>query len=576
MVRSPQLIGVNIVKIRRKWNATRWVAAAVIVTPAIARASVDVVELSVDQIVKDLAAGKYTDQDLVLSYLDRINQYNPAYNAFTYINPDALLNAATVDASIAAHGMTLPLEGVPIVVKDSMNVAGVRTTGGYSGFTAENGGADMIPLADSPIVARLRAAGAIIIGKTNLPAFARSGASANTSYLGPTYNSYDRAIIPGGSSSGTATAVSASFAAIGTAEETGGSIQNPAGAQSLVGVKTTFGLVPTSGGIPLNGSTRDVFGVNARTVTDAATFLSVIAGYDPSDPKTAASTGHIPAAGYATGLSSTALQGKRFGLFSSAFKNVALSPETQNLYNSDVATLVAQGATVVTDPFSDPALSTAFNTLAATFSQYSGVNEPYDLTQWMQTLDPTKSPTSVGAFQTKTGINLLAGSGPLLGNLANTPGLATAVTQPDVSQDAAVAIFMAGRATMLAAFQKVMQDYNLDGFFFPQEYKEPGLLVGGTFSNTAVSEVNLLGTPLVDLPGGYYADGAPFSVAFLGDNWSEGSLLSYAFDFEQATNFRVAPTLVAAPEPATLGMFGVVTFGWILRRRRHVVSRCKG
>jgi Asp-tRNA(Asn)/Glu-tRNA(Gln) amidotransferase A subunit family amidase len=572
---------------RRPAVATSAILCAGLATgAAVARADVNVVELPVTSIESGLSAGTFTDKALMQSYLNRINMYNPLYNAFTWLNPDALAQATADDAIIAANGGVLPANepmfGVPVVIKDSMNVAGVRTTGGYSGFTAENGGADMIPLTDAPIVARLKAAGAIILGKTNLPAFAKSAATANTSYLGPTLNSYYSTIniVPGGSSSGTATSVSASFAPIGTAEETGGSIENPAGAQSLIGVKTTFGLVPTSGGIPLNGSTRDVFGVNARNVTDAANFLSVIAGYDPSDPKTSASNGHIPAAGYGAGLSTTSLQGKRFGLFSPAFKNVTLSSETQSLYNKDVQILQGMGATVVTDPFSDPALTTAFNTLATapitssagtfSFSAYSGVNEPYDLQQWMSTLDPSKSPTTVAAFKAKTGLDLLAQSsagGPLLGAYSSTPNLATAVTDPTVSQDAMVAAFMQGRAQMLAAFEKVMKDYNLDGLFFPQEFKEPGALIGGSYSNTTVSEVNLMGTPLVDLPGGYYADGAPFSVAFLGDQWSEQSLLDYAYAFEQGTEFRVAPTLVT-PEPASNGVLALGAALLLSRRRR--------
>ncbi len=397
-------------------------------------AAVNVVELTASQIEAGLGGGSYTDAALMQAYLDRINTYNPTYNAFTYLNPNALSQAQADDAIIAANGGALPanqpLFGVPVVVKDSMNLAGVRTTGGYFGFTHEKGGVDMVPLADSPIVARLKAAGAIILGKTNLPQFARTGASANTSYLGPTYNTFNITRVPGGSSSGTATAVSGSFAAIGTAEETGGSIQNPAGAQALVGVKTTFGLVPTSGGIPLNGSTRDVFGVNAKTVTDAANFLTVIAGADASDPNTANSTvasGHLPAAGYSSALSSTSLAGKRFGLFSTDFKNVTLSADVQALYATDITKLTSLGATVVTNVFADSALSAKFNTLTtalvngSSFSSYSGSNEPYDLQQWFKTMDPAKSPTSIQAFKTQTGRDLMAQKGTSLAILPTRP-----------------------------------------------------------------------------------------------------------------------------------------------------------
>jgi Asp-tRNA(Asn)/Glu-tRNA(Gln) amidotransferase A subunit family amidase len=544
--------------------------AAVGPLAAQAGTSVNVVELTAGQIETGLKNGTFTDQDLVQSYLNRIDKYNSNYNAFTYLNPDALQQAAGIDAQIKANGVTLPLEGVPVVVKDSMNLAGVRTTGGYSGFTSENGGVNMVAATDAPIVARLKAAGAIILGKTNLPQFARSGASANTSYLGPTYNPYNRFIIPGGSSSGSATAVNASFAALGTAEETGGSIENPAGAQSLVGIKTTFGLVPTSGGIPLNGQTRDVFGTLAKTVTDASNMLSVIAGYDSSDPKTAASIGHIPAAGYAAGLDLNSLQGKRFGLFGTGFKSgITLTPETQQLYQNAINVLTSHGATVVTDPFTADAakLSVPFNTIASTFSKYSGLAEPYDINQWMKTLAPG-SPHSTAEFQAATGINLLKENGPLIGAYASTPGLAAAVADPTVSPD--LTPFFAGRTTMLGEFEQVMKDENLNGFFFPQMFSElpalPAVGVGGSYPNTTVSEVNLLGTPLVDLSGGYYADGSPFSVAFLGDTWSEPQLLSDAYAFEQATNFRVAPTL-AVPLPSGLWMGCIgLAMGCVMKR----------
>ncbi len=374
---------------------------------------------------------------------------------------------------------------------------------------------------------------------------------------------------------------------MGTAEETGGSIQNPSGAQALVGIKTTFGLVPTSGGVPLSGSTRDVFGTNTKTVRDAANMLSVIAGYDPSDPNTISSTvasGHIPAAGYAAGLSTTALQGKRFGLYSSAptgptgaFKSTTLSADAQALYTTAQGVLTAQGATLVPDVFT----GTNFSTLSATFSQWGSTNLPYEINQWMKdTLDPTKSPTSVAAFKAAThGIDLYQPSGPLIGSFTPTTAnpdaplaLQANTLTSDVSDTASVQKFMDGRAVMLAAFRKVMTDNNLDGLFFPQQSAEPGLMpnAGGTgsYSAVTVSEINLLGTPQVNLPGGYYADGTPFSVAFLGDQWSEASLLSYAYDFEDATHYRTAPVL-AVPEPGTCSMMCVGVTLLIVRRRRR-------
>jgi Asp-tRNA(Asn)/Glu-tRNA(Gln) amidotransferase A subunit family amidase len=167
-------------------------------------------------------------------------------------------------------------------------------------------------------------------------------------------------------------------------------------------------------------------------------------------------------------------------------------------------------------------------------------------------------------------------SGPLLGSFAPTspntdagPALALAAANPDVNQTTYVQKCMNGRATMLAEFRKVLTDNNLDGLFFPEQSAEPGLLPAGTatgtYSNTTVSEINLLGTPQVNLPGGYYPDGTPFSVAFLGDAYSEADLLNYAYAFEQATLYRTAPTLV--PEPGALSL--IATAALLVRRRRR-------
>jgi amidase len=542
--------------------------AAILLAVNPAARAVDVVELTAQDISLGLANGDYTSVDLVQAYLDRIALYEPHYNAFTSLNSDALADAAALDAEYLLTGPRSPLHGVPIVIKDSMNVAGLPTTGGYGGFVdvADGGtGTYLIPETDAPIVARLRAAGAIILGKTNMPIFARSGSNANNSFYGPTFNSYDRDLLPGGSSSGSAVATSLSLATMGTAEETGGSIQHPAGANGLVGIKTTFGLVPTSGGIPLSGSTRDVFGPNAKSVYDAAAMLDAIAGFDSSDFKTVASVGHIPAAGYVAGLSDTSLQGKRIGLYGPGWKNrtvnnmsvpIELTPETQALYDATVDVLEAQGAIVVENPF----LGSDF--VALTSFPASGNSLPYDLNQFFASLGGS-NPETYAEFQAMTGINLFEANGPLVGNINAT--LAAALANPSVLPD--ISGFMDGRAALLAEFRSVMAALNLDALFYPQMWSPLEARVGGSYRATTVSEVNLLGTPAVNLSGGYYPDGSPFSVQFLGDMWSEPLLLSLAHDFELAANFRVAPTPVPEPGTIALTMIGASCAAWPARRR---------
>ena len=206
-------------------------------------------------------------------------------------------------------------------------MVGFPTTAGWRLLHAASGGVDLMPATDSPVVARMRAAGTVMLGKTNVPVLSHTGSHANDSWAGPTYNAAGRDFLPGGSSAGTATAVAASLAVLGLAEETGGSIQNPASAQGLVGIKPTFALVPNAGVMPLSAN-RDVVGPIARCVRDAALCLDVLAGYTAEDPKTVAGVGHRPKGGYASKLAPDALAGKRIGLYGPGWRDQPLSEET--------------------------------------------------------------------------------------------------------------------------------------------------------------------------------------------------------------------------------------------------------
>ncbi len=528
------------------------VAAAPGVTHA---ATLSVIELTVQDVQVGLDSGTFTSADLVESFRARIDTYEPTYNAFISFNPDALETAKALDEEYEATGPRSPLHGVPIVIKDAMDFAGLPTTNGFAGFSSTAGGVDLIPKTDAPLVARLKAAGAVILGKTNLPAFAADATRANTSFAGPTYNAYDLSLAPGASSSGTATAVSASFAVLGMAEETGGSIQNPAAAQGLVGIKPTFALVPNTGVAPLAGSTRDVVGPHAKTVYDAAITLDVLAGPDPADPKTAAAEGKLPPGGYVAALSDTALQGKRIGLFGPGFKNVQLTPETQTLYDQTVAVLQAQGAQVVVDPFA----GTSFASLSPTTGyDWRGLETlPYDSNQYLKRLGESAAINSLDEVEDVIGLDLFANFDKYLANPDTLP----------------LKGFLEARSELLGVFQDVIADNNLDGLVFPQMYSSvPDLTGTEEYASTTVSEINIMGTPGITVPAGYYSDGSPFSVIFIGEQFSEAELLGLAYDYEQATMLRKAPTLV--PEPSTVG--GIVAFvgiGLLARRRARSRDR---
>ncbi len=536
--------------------------AALCATPA--TQALDIVDITIADIQAGLASGSFSAVELLNAHMARINTYEPYYNAFTYFSPTAMDEAMALDLEYATTGPRSPLHGVPVVIKEAMDVKGLPSTAGYGAFSSLAGGIDLIPETDAPVVARLRDAGAIIIGKTNIPEFSRSGSHANTSWDGPTFNAYDRSLLPGGSSAGTATAVAGSFAVIGTAEETGGSIQNPAGAQSLVGLKTTFGLVPNAGVAPLAGANRDVVGPHARTVTDAALMLDAMAGYTLADEKTYASVGNMPKDGYTSLLSETALEGKRFGLWGPGWNaGDELAPETLAMYQDAQAMLIGQGAELVDDPFSGSNFASLFSALPS-----ANGADPYYFEKWLERMGPSMIVNQVAAANGTSSIAALEtlGISPFAPgeSFASTPGnFPDEFADPD--SPANIEAYFAARVEMLAEFNRVLDEYDLDGLFFPQALTPLEDLETGRIRGTTVSEINHLGVPVLTVSGGYYEDGSPFGVLFVGDMWSDAELLGYGFDWEQATMLRATPALV--PLPASLPLLGAAGL-WLVRRRR--------
>lgn len=535
--------------------------------------ALDIVDITVSEIQAGLAAGSFSAVDLYLAHKARIDAYEAQYNAFTFFSPTALEEAMALDAEYALTGPRSPLHGVPIVIKEAMDVKGLPSTAGYDRFSSLTGGIDLIPETDAPLVRRLREAGAIIIGKTNIPEFSRSGNNANTSWDGPTFNAYDRTLQPGGSSSGTAMAVAGSFAVLGTAEETGGSIQNPAAAHSLVGIKTTFGLVPNAGIAPLRGADRDVAGPHARTVYDAALMLDVMAGYTLEDEKTLASVGNMPDGGYTSQLSDTALQGKRFGLIGTGWRsNLVLEPETLAMYEGAIAEMEAQGAIFVDDPFA----GTDFDALRRAAPSAAASN-PFYFEKWLDRMGPSMVANELAA---QNGISSIAALG-LLGISPFDPGESFASTPTDFPLEFAdpstppnIDEVFLHKGELLSLFNSVLDAHDLDGLFFPQAFRPvpdlPEGPTGGTsIGATTVSEINILGVPGVTVSGGYYDDGSPFSLIFVGKQWSEAALLSFAYDYEQATLHRLTPTLV--PIPAALPLFAAAMLPLVRLRRRQSV-----
>ena len=505
-----------------------------ILAPSAAPA-MDVVELTAEEIQAGLASGAYTAVDLTRAFLQRIARYEDHYNALISVNPDALAIADALDDEYRSTGPRGPLHGVPVVIKDNLDYGGLVTTAGFSGFSAETGGVDMIPGDDAATVQRLREAGAIVLGKTNMPDFAGDGTRTKSSVAGVTLNPYNVDKAPGGSSGGTATAVNASFAVLGLGTETGGSIQNPAAAQALVGVKPTFGLVPLEGVVPINASYIDVVGPLAKTVRDAAVTLDVLAGPTPEDLATYSAVEHIPEEGYAAALSTSALAGKRFGLVGLGWREqwLPLAPETEAVYRQAIATLTAQGAEVVEDPFEG-------GDFIELYDERPRVSVgSHDMFVYLQGLGDDAAFHSVEEWEALTGEEFRGGR-------SNAPPARPSATE---AGDA----FQAWRHQIRMRFRGVLEEFDLDGLFFPQAGSPIRNLVEdperpdyspNNHPELPSNIINELGVPVVTVPFAYYDDGTPFVIAFIGDTWTESDLLAYAYDFEQATKARVPPELV--------------------------------
>ena len=301
-------------------------------------------ETTVAGVQQALQTNVRTGRQIVQAYLDRIAAYDhkgPAFNSILTLNPKALAEADRLDAERAtgATGAPVgPLHCVPLVLKDNFNTADLPTTGGSASL------AGMLPPADAFVVAKLRNAGAIILGKSNMHEFALSGTTVS-SLGGQTLNPYDLTRTSGGSSGGTGTAVAANLALAGTGSDTVNSIRSPASASALVGIRPTKGLVSRAGIMPVS-ETQDAIGPITRTVADAARLLEVMAGYDQNDASTASSIGNTPV-GYIQFLKPGSLHGARVGLLKTLLGSDSEHQEVNSVIAAAMVALEGGGAELI-------------------------------------------------------------------------------------------------------------------------------------------------------------------------------------------------------------------------------------
>jgi amidase len=489
--------------------------------------SFPVTEISISDIHAAMQAGTLTCHDLVQQYLNRIlayDQQGPKLNAMLYVNPRALQQADAMDQEFKRTGKLKPLACIPIILKDNYDTADMPTTAGSILLK------DTRPEKNAFAVTRLKENGALILGKANMQEFALGGITVS-SLGGQTKNPYDLTRTPGGSSGGSAVAVAANFAAVGTGSDTGGSIRSPSSANSLVGIRPTAGLISRDGIVPIS-VTQDTIGPLTRTVADGARMLDAMAGYDPNDPITALSVGHIPKT-YTTNLEN-GLKGARIGVLETLFGSGPDYEEVNQVMAKAIDALKEQGAAIVR--VEDAALDT--NELL------DKVNvEDFEFkSQIKHYLENQGSRVAVHSLA-----EIIASGKYDRPTLEKRLALAQSREETDPEYK--------NRKIKIDALKievaNLMAQNHLDALVYPYQ-KRLVVPIGETFQPDRNGILAALaGFPAIVVPAGFSAPtanapiGVPVGIEFLARPWEEPELLKLAYGFEQATHARRQP--ISAP-----------------------------
>lgn len=494
-------------------------------------------EVGIAELQARMQHGELDSVRLTQTYLDRIeaiDRSGPALHAILRINPNALAEAAALDAERRNGRVRGPLHGIPVLLKDNIDARPMPTTAGSLAL------ADNVPDRDAFVVARLRAAGAVILGKTNLSEWANFRSTRSISGWsgvgGQTKNPYVLDRNPCGSSSGTGSAIAASLATVGVGTETDGSIICPAAVAGLVGIKPTVGLVSRDGIVPIAVS-QDTAGPMARTVADAAILLSAMAAADPADPATGAA-GHS-AVDYLAHLQPDALRGARIGVVR---KSMGYHPDVDAAMASAIEHLRQAGATVV-----DADIPTA--------GQWDDAEYQVLLYEFKDGLErylashaqPLRSLAQLIAFNREHAAEEMPWFGQEVFEQAVTKG---PLSDPEYLQAQRSARALAGPQGIDAALQAQQLDALIAPATAPAWRTDVVLAdhyLGGGYGAAAVA-----GYPSISVPMGD-SHGLPLGLIFMGPAWSEARLIELGYAFEQITQARRAPAYLPSlddPQPA--------------------------
>lgn len=481
----------------------------------------DVVETTVAQIHAAFKAKTLTCSQLVDMYLARIAAYDkkgPALNAIVVVNPNAKKEADDKDKQFKQKGLTQPLQCIPMVVKDNYETIGLQSANGsksLEGFVSDK---------DAFLVARVKAAGAIVLAKTNMAEFAFSPYETLSSIQGHTKNPYALDRVPAGSSGGTAAAVAASFATVGLGSDTGNSIRGPSSHTSLVGIRSTMGLTSRAGVIPLS-YLADIAGPMARTMADAVAVFQVIVGEDPEDPITARSHGRtIP--NYKAALLPNGLKGARVGILRQAYESQTTDDEVVKVFMQALEDMKKAGAEIV-DGVTIERVQQPQNARGCRGFRY-------DINDYLATRGQ-KAPVH--------SLDEIIASGKFDPSVRSRLGQPNAAAGSGPDSDACKAN-QAYREAFGAAVTKAMDGDRLDAFVYPTWSNPPraiGDLTSPSGDNSQVYSPTS-GFPAINVPMGFTRDNQlPIGMTFFGRAWDEARLIKLGYAYEQATKHRRAP-----------------------------------
>ncbi|HEY4597555.1 MAG TPA: amidase [Thermoanaerobaculia bacterium] len=516
--------------------------------PVLSQAAVQLQEATIASLQTAMTRGGVSSQDLVNMYLERISavdESGPTLNSILKVNPDARRIAKGLDRERKNGQVRGPLHGIPITLKGNIDTGDKMET--TAGSLALEGAPALL---DATVAARLRAAGAVILAKTNLSEWANfrgfGSVSGWSGQGGQTRNPYILDRDPSGSSSGSAASTSANLAAVGIGTETDGSIISPANVNGVAAIKPTVGLTSRAGVIPIS-HTQDTVGPHARTVADAATVLGAMVGVDPRDPQTAASAGKF-FTDYTQFLDANALHGARIGVLR-AGGFTGYDTRVDALFEQALTDMEHAGATLV-DPADIPTIEALNSDQAEIIVLIYDFKRDLNAYLATRTGVPVHNMADVIQFNKDHAAQEMWYFGQEFFELAQQEIFS--------QQDYTDAIERGHRLAGAEGIDAALANNNVMALVAPSGNPAWPIdyVLGDHFTGSSTYPSAVAGYPIVNVPMGFSLDVLPVGISFIGTAWSEPTLIKLAYAYEQATHHRRAPQFLPTfPLPVGEGPF---------------------